>query len=52
MTFGQGWGKDYGSPYGFDFFVFNGTTISCNGSYDEGLLGHDRGAGHGVRRVG
>ena len=39
MTFGQGWAKDYGSPYGFDFFVFNGTTIACNGSYDEGLLG-------------
>ena len=39
MTFGQGWAKDFGSPYGFDFFVFNGTTISCTGSYDEGLLG-------------
>jgi len=39
MTFGQGWGKDYGSTYGFDFYVFNGTTISCNGAYDNGLLG-------------
>ena len=39
MSFGQGWAKDFGSPYGFDFFVFNGTTISCTGSYDQGLLG-------------
>jgi peptide/nickel transport system substrate-binding protein len=39
MTFGQGWGKDFGSPYGFGYFVFNGETISCTGSYDEGLLG-------------
>jgi peptide/nickel transport system substrate-binding protein len=39
MSFGQGWGKDFGSPYGFDFFVMNGTTISCTGSYDQGLLG-------------
>ena len=39
MTFGQGWGKDFGSPYGFDYFVMNGETISCTGSYDEGLLG-------------
>jgi len=39
ISFGQGWGKDFGSPYGFDYFVFNGETISCTGSYDEGLLG-------------
>ena len=39
MTFGQGWGKDYGSPYGFSYFVMNGETISCTGSYDEALLG-------------
>ena len=39
MSFSQGWGKDFGSPYGFDYFVFNGETISCTGSYDEGLLG-------------
>jgi peptide/nickel transport system substrate-binding protein len=39
MSFGQGWAKDFGSPYGFDFFVMNGTTISCTGSYDQGLLG-------------
>lgn len=39
ISFGQGWAKDFGSPYGFDYFVFNGETISCTGSYDEGLLG-------------
>jgi peptide/nickel transport system substrate-binding protein len=39
MTFGQGWIKDFGSPYGFDYFVFNGTTITCAGAYDQGLLG-------------
>src|SRR3954453_17038758 len=39
MTFGQGWAKDFGSPYGFDYFVFNGETITCTGSYDEGLMG-------------
>jgi len=39
MTFGQGWVKDFGSPYGYDYFVMNGETISCAGSYNEGLLG-------------
>jgi peptide/nickel transport system substrate-binding protein len=39
MSFGQGWAKDFGSPYGFDYFVFDGETISCTGSYDEALLG-------------
>jgi peptide/nickel transport system substrate-binding protein len=41
MSFGQGWGKDFGSPYGFSYFVFDGDTISCTGSYDEALLGMD-----------
>jgi peptide/nickel transport system substrate-binding protein len=41
MSFGQGWGKDYGSPYGFSYFVMDGDTISCTGSYDQGLLGMD-----------
>jgi peptide/nickel transport system substrate-binding protein len=41
MSFGQGWGKDYGSAYGFSYFVFDGDTISCTGSYDEALLGMD-----------
>jgi peptide/nickel transport system substrate-binding protein len=26
-----GWGKDYGSPYGFDFFLFNSAGLACEG---------------------
>jgi ABC-type transport system substrate-binding protein len=50
MTFGQGWGKDYGSPYGFSYFVHNAESIACTGSYDQGLLGmtKDQAASCGV----
>ena len=40
MSFGQGWQTDYNNPYGFGYFVFNAESIgSCEGAYDEGLLG-------------
>jgi ABC-type transport system substrate-binding protein len=34
-----GWGKDYGSPFGFDFFEFNTAGISCTGNSNYGLVG-------------
>jgi ABC-type transport system substrate-binding protein len=34
-----GWGKDYGSPYGFDFFLFNTAGDSCEGSVNYSHIG-------------
>ncbi len=34
-----GWGKDYGSPYGFDFFLFNTAGDSCEGSVNYAHVG-------------
>jgi peptide/nickel transport system substrate-binding protein len=34
-----GWGKDYGSPYGFDFFLFNTAGLACEGSVNYSNVG-------------
>ena len=35
-----GWGKDYGSPFGFDYEVFNSAGIySCTGAVNYSLVG-------------
>ena len=34
-----GWGKDYGSPYGFDFFPFNSAGILCDGTINYPNVG-------------
>jgi peptide/nickel transport system substrate-binding protein len=34
-----GWGKDFASPYGFDFFIFNSAGISCSGQVNYSELG-------------
>jgi peptide/nickel transport system substrate-binding protein len=40
MSIGGGWGKDFGSPFGFDYFVFDGAAgIACTGAVDESLIG-------------
>ena len=40
ISLGQGWGKDFASPFGFDYFVFDGAGIlSCTTAVDEELTG-------------
>ena len=34
-----GWGKDYASPYGFDFFIFDSQGISCTAAVNYSLVG-------------
>jgi peptide/nickel transport system substrate-binding protein len=34
-----GWGKDYASPYGFDFFIFDSAGISCTAAVNYSLVG-------------
>jgi peptide/nickel transport system substrate-binding protein len=34
-----GWGKDYASPYGFDFFLFNTAGLACEGSVNYSNVG-------------
>jgi len=34
-----GWGKDYGSPYGFNFFLFNTAGLACEGSVNYSNIG-------------
>lgn len=34
-----GWGKDYGSPFGFDYFLFNTAGLACEGSVDYANVG-------------
>ncbi len=34
-----GWGKDYPSPYGFDFFIFDSEGISCTAAVNYSLVG-------------
>jgi peptide/nickel transport system substrate-binding protein len=34
-----GWGKDYGSPFGFDYFEFNTAGIACTGNSNYGNIG-------------
>jgi peptide/nickel transport system substrate-binding protein len=31
IAINAGWGKDYASPYGFDFFLFNTAGLACEG---------------------
>jgi peptide/nickel transport system substrate-binding protein len=31
IAINAGWGKDYASPYGFDFFLFNSAGLACEG---------------------
>ena len=39
MSVGQGWGKDFASPFGFDFFVFDSAGIGCTSAVDQALIG-------------
>ena len=39
MSVGQGWGKDFASPFGFDYFVFDSAGIGCTSAVDEALIG-------------
>ncbi|MFM8943809.1 MAG: ABC transporter substrate-binding protein [Actinomycetota bacterium] len=34
-----GWGKDYGSPFGFDYFLFNTAGLACEGSVNYSNVG-------------
>jgi peptide/nickel transport system substrate-binding protein len=34
-----GWGKDYGSPYGFDYFLFSTAGIACSGNINYSNVG-------------
>src|SRR5207248_10246025 len=34
-----GWGKDYASPYGFDFFIFDSAGIGCTTAANYALVG-------------
>jgi peptide/nickel transport system substrate-binding protein len=34
-----GWGKDYNSPYGFDFFIFDSAGIACTAAVNYSLVG-------------
>ncbi|MFM8999466.1 MAG: ABC transporter substrate-binding protein [Actinomycetota bacterium] len=34
-----GWGKDYGSPFGFDYFLFNTAGLACEGSVNYSNIG-------------
>ena len=34
-----GWGKDYGSPFGFDYFLFNTAGLACEGSVNYANVG-------------
>ena len=34
-----GWGKDYASPYGFDFFIFDSAGIACTAAVNYSLVG-------------
>jgi ABC-type transport system substrate-binding protein len=39
MALNPGWGKDYASPFGFDFFLFNTAGIACEGAVNYSLVG-------------
>jgi peptide/nickel transport system substrate-binding protein len=34
-----GWGKDFASPFGFDYFIFNSAGIACTGANNYALVG-------------
>jgi peptide/nickel transport system substrate-binding protein len=39
MAINAGWGKDYASPYGFDFFLFNTAGLACEGAVNYSNVG-------------
>ena len=39
IAMNAGWGKDYASPYGFDFFLFNTAGLACEGSVNYSNVG-------------
>jgi peptide/nickel transport system substrate-binding protein len=39
IAINAGWGKDYASPYGFDFFLFNTAGIACQGTINYSNVG-------------
>jgi len=39
IAINAGWGKDYASPYGFDFFLFNTAGLACEGSVNYSNVG-------------
>jgi peptide/nickel transport system substrate-binding protein len=41
IAINAGWGKDYASPYGFDFYLFNTAGIACEGNVNYSLVGVD-----------
>lgn len=41
IAINAGWGKDYGSPYGFDYFLFNTAGLACEGSVNYSNIGVD-----------
>lgn len=34
-----GWGKDFASPFGFDYYIFNSAGITCTGASNYALVG-------------
>ncbi len=43
IAINAGWGKDYASPYGFDFFLFNTAGLACEGSVNYSNIGMTEG---------
>jgi ABC-type transport system substrate-binding protein len=39
IAINAGWGKDYASPFGFDFFLFNTAGLACEGLINYSLVG-------------
>jgi len=39
IAINAGWGKDYASPYGFDFFLFNTAGLNCEGQVNYSEVG-------------
>jgi peptide/nickel transport system substrate-binding protein len=39
ISINASWGKDYASPYGFDFFIFNTAGIACEGAVNYANVG-------------
>ncbi len=39
IAINAGWGKDYASPYGFDFYLFNTAGLACSGNVNYSLIG-------------
>jgi ABC-type transport system substrate-binding protein len=39
IAINAGWGKDYASPYGFDFFLFNTAGLACEGLVNYAMVG-------------